>query len=155
MQVRLDAPGQGEVLMLGFKTRLALAASAAWLSVGCSVSPDETHGLTATLTFDPAPRVGTVSCEVTLKDANGAPAACTEVRLEGNMNHAGMVPVFASAQPKGDGLFVSTMEFTMGGDWLIFVRGKTDDGRAFEIVSEVPGVPSRPKEAAPSEAPAK
>ena len=95
------------------------------------------------LAFEPAPHVGQVLCTVTLTDAAGSPAACTAVVLEGNMNHAGMVPVFTAAHATGNGQFAGHLEFTMGGDWLIFTRGRTDDGRAFEVVTELPGVPNR------------
>ncbi|QDV04649.1 hypothetical protein Poly30_01400 [Planctomycetes bacterium Poly30] len=133
---------------------MLLASGAAWLTGACSDSTDRTQGIRAALRFEPAPHVGTVHCTVALTDASGDLAACTDVELEATMNHAGMVPVFASAHPEGDGVFTSTLEFTMGGDWILFVRGKTDDGRAFETVSDVPGVRHLPKTAAPDSVPA-
>ena len=146
MQLCLDAAGCEEVLM-GFATRTFTAAWLSCLALACSVATDDTQGVQVSLEFEPAPHVGVVQCTVTLADPRGAPIQCTEVELEGNMNHAGMVPVFSTASPEGEGTFVAPLEFTMGGDWLIFVRGKTEEGRAFEVVSEVPGV--RPKVIAP------
>ncbi|MEZ6002863.1 MAG: FixH family protein [Planctomycetota bacterium] len=117
-----------------------LTALFALLGAACSGTGGETQGLTARLAFDPQPHVGWVECTVALLNADGTPAQCSEIELEGNMNHAGMVPEFASAEPRGEGVFVAQLEFTMGGDWLIFVRGKSEAGQAFEIVTDVPGV---------------
>ncbi|MCA9002753.1 MAG: FixH family protein, partial [Planctomycetes bacterium] len=104
-----------------------------------------TQGLNANVAFDNPPHVGTVECTVTLTNANGTPARCTDIELEGNMNHAGMVPVFTSAEPRGEGTYVASMDFTMGGDWLIFVRGQSEEGHSFEIVKDVPGVRNKPQ----------
>ena len=112
---------------------------------GAAGTASDASGLSATLTFDPEPHIGTVECTVALTNADGTPAPCTEVELEGNMNQAGMVPVSAAAEARGEGTFVAELEFTMGGDWLIFVRGKSPEGKAFEIVKDVTGVRRKPQ----------
>ncbi len=123
----------------------ALVACLVVACSGASGADGNTQGLSAKLTFDPQPHIGTVECTVALTNADGTPAQCTEVELEGNMNHAGMVPVFAAAEARGEGTFVAELEFTMGGDWLIFVRGKSPEGKAFEIVKDVTGVRRKPQ----------
>jgi hypothetical protein len=75
-----------------------------------------------------------------LHDANGLPISGAQVELEGNMNHAGMVPVFAEASEVAPGRYRAGMEFTMGGDWFILVRADLPDGRSMERKVDVPGV---------------
>ncbi len=130
--------------MLVWMQRVLPAVIACWV-VACAGSGDGAQGLSAKLTFEPQPHIGTVECTVALTNSDGTPAECTQVELEGNMNHAGMVPVFAQGEPRGEGIFVADLEFTMGGDWLIFVRGKSAEGKAFEIVEEVSGVRRKPQ----------
>lgn len=149
----MDATGEERLMGRIHTTGMVLCA---WLAtVACSASSDETQGITASITFDPPAHIGEVQCTVTLSDANGAPVDATKVKLEGNMNHAGMVPVFRDAERQSEGVFVAPMEFTMGGDWLIFTRGTTSDGHAFEVVSEVPGVRAQPASNGTAEEPAK
>jgi len=92
------------------------------------------------LSFDPAPRVGATTCTVALADAAGAPVTGATVEVEGNMNHAGMVPELADAEELGDGRYAADIEFTMGGDWFFVVTVKTQAGERVERVVEVPGV---------------
>jgi hypothetical protein len=91
------------------------------------------------VTPDP-PHIGPATVVVTLNDAQGQPIAGAEMSLEGNMNHAGMVPVLAEASEVSPGRYEATLEFTMGGDWFILVQAALPDGRALEHQVDVPGV---------------
>jgi hypothetical protein len=77
-----------------------------------------------------------------LRDAYDRPIVGARVELEGNMSHAGMVPVFAQATEIEPGLYQADLEFTMGGDWFILVRADLPDGRSMERQMDVPAVDS-------------
>jgi hypothetical protein len=86
------------------------------------------------------PRLGPAVISITLTDAGGQPISGATVELEGNMSHAGMVPVFAQATEIAPGRYQADLEFTMGGDWFILVRAELPDGRSLERTIDVPGV---------------
>lgn len=88
----------------------------------------------------PAKR-GPATVTVHLKDEAGAPREGATLTLEGNMNHAGMRPVFSDLSETEPGAYVSdSFEFTMGGDWILTVRGALADGTSFEQIFDVAGV---------------
>lgn len=89
------------------------------------------------------PKVGDAEAVVTLKDKDGKPIRGATVKLEGNMNHAGMQPVFADAREIDAGQYQATLKFTMGGDWFILITGSLPDGRKLNRKIDVPGVKSR------------
>jgi hypothetical protein len=86
------------------------------------------------------PQVGPATVTVNLHDAQARPIEKARVELEGNMSHAGMVPVFGQATEVAPGRYEATLEFTMGGDWFILVRADLPDGRSLERRIDVPGV---------------
>ncbi len=98
------------------------------ISVDLTVSPDP-------------PKVGPATVVVTLQDDSG-PLGGAAMNLEGTMTHAGMAPVFADAVETSPGQYEATLEFTMGGDWVIIVRATLPDGRSLERQIDVPGVQS-------------
>ena len=97
------------------------------VEVGLAVMPDP-------------PRIGSSVVEVTLHDAAGQPIAGAEMSLEGNMNHAGMVPVLARGAEVSPGRYEAILEFTTGGDWYILVQATLPDGRTLKRQIAVPGV---------------
>lgn len=73
---------------------------------------------------------------VVLTDASGAPVTDATVAVEGNMNHAGMIPVLADpvaddADGSADGRYHLPFTFTMFGDWIITVNVTQADGSSF------------------------
>lgn len=86
------------------------------------------------------PQVGPAVVVVTLTGDDGQPLTGAQVELEGNMTHAGMVPVLATAAEVEPGQYRAELEFTMGGDWFILVRATLADGRSLEEQVDVPGV---------------
>jgi hypothetical protein len=86
------------------------------------------------------PRVGQATITVSLSDAAGNPVAGANVNLEGNMSHPGMNPVFGAAREIGAGRYQASIEFTMGGDWVMLVRVNLPDGQKLEREFEVKGV---------------
>ena len=70
---------------------------------------------------------------VTVADADGAPVTDATVSLEGNMNHAGMVPVLTEAvldeaDGAADGRYQVPFAFTMLGDWIVTAKVELPDG---------------------------
>jgi hypothetical protein len=93
------------------------------------------------LEIEPQPvRVGLSTVRVALFDEAGQAIEGAQVEIEGNMSHAGMVPVFAAAREVAPGRYEARLEFTMGGDWFIIVRADLADGRSLERTFDVPGV---------------
>ena len=73
---------------------------------------------------------------VVLTEADGAPVTDATVAVEGNMNHAGMIPVLADpiaddADGAADGRYHLPFTFTMFGDWIITVAVERADGSSF------------------------
>lgn len=98
----------------------------------------------AAVQFEPAPPVvGENSIKVTLADSAGAPVRLGRIQVEGNMNHAGMRPVFTELIENEPGRYAGTIEFTMGGDWFLLLTAEpSSEGRLNEKV-EVPGVKAK------------
>lgn len=111
---------------------------------GCQ-SPEDTHSdvrLDWEIAPDP-PGVGMATINITLTDSTGQLLTGAEVKLEGNMTHPGMQPVFASAEEVAPGWYSAVIEFTMGGDWFISVKSTLADERVVERQINIPGVQSQ------------
>jgi hypothetical protein len=89
------------------------------------------------------PKVGNVMATLRLIDKNGRPVRATTVKLEGNMNHAGMKPSFAEAKEIEPGRYDAKLDLTMGGDWFVLVDATLADGRKLSRKIDLPGVKSR------------
>ncbi len=113
---------------------------------GCSQrdrGSDRPEGVKVSLTVEPdPPAVGPARATVKLTDAEGKPLRGATLKLEGNMNHAGMKPVFADARETRTGEYEADLELTMGGDWFILITGTLEDGRKLKEKKDLPGVKS-------------
>jgi hypothetical protein len=98
--------------------------------------------LDLTLQPDP-PTVGQATATVQLEGKDGKPVEGATVKLEFNMNLAGMTPVFADAKEMKPGQHEATLELTMGGDWFVLVNATLADGRKLSRKVDVRGVKSR------------
>ena len=108
---------------------------------GCARGGSSLSDVQVELAVEPQPpQVGPAVVLVTLTGSGGQPIAGARVELEGNMTHAGMVPVLAPAVEIEPGRYRAELEFTMGGDWFILVRAGLADGRSLEEQVDVPGV---------------
>jgi hypothetical protein len=113
-------------------------------SAGCPRAARESADTQVTLTTTPSPPVvGVAAVAVQLADSAGKPISGATLRLEGNMNHAGMTPSFADLKDVGAGRYEGSLDFTMGGDWFILVNAKLPDGKSVERRIDVPGVKAR------------
>jgi len=66
--------------------------------------------------------------------------------MEGNMSHAGMVPVFADASEIEPGRYQAIMKLSMAGDWRVIVHvtwsGSHKEDDEFEIKGVEPQIPA-------------
>ena len=124
---------------------IGMCAGAALLFAGgCHSAQSEAPDVKAELALDPDPPVvGDNHLTLKLTDAKGAPLEGAKVKVEGNMNHAGMTPSFADLKETEPGRYAGTLKLTMGGDWFILVSAKTSDGKVVERKIDVPGVKAK------------
>ena len=124
---------------------LALPSLLLGLLAACGGQPSASgaENSTIALSFEPSPpKVG--SSKVALDLTEGGQALVgAKVHIEGNMNHAGMVPVLADATEDSPGHYTAELEFTMGGDWILLVDATTVDGRQLNWRKDVSGVRSK------------
>ena len=94
--------------------------------------------------FSPNPPVlGENQLEITLTDAAGKPVQLGMIKVEGNMNHAGMKPVFAKLLENNPGKYAGTIEFSMGGDWFLLVTSEASPEGQLNKKIDVPGVKAK------------
>lgn len=112
---------------------------------GCRAQSTAAPGLRYAVTIEPSPpKVGDAQVTVAVQDAVGKPVEGAKVRVEGNMNHAGMKPAFADLDQEPEpGKYSGTLHFTMGGDWFLLITTTTPDGVKTEHKVDVPGVRSQ------------
>lgn len=128
-----------------FRKRNSLVALCVWLVIiqgvqGCRHRAGS-DDLILKHEISPQPvRVGQVTITLRLTDAAGTPVSGALLKLEGNMSHAGMAPVFAEAKETEAGHYRSTLELSMAGDWHVLVFVTLPDKRKFERQFEIKGV---------------
>lgn len=127
---------------------LLFCGLAACLAGGCApaATPAESSPNVAVdwRVFPDPPVAGPSRISLVLVDgASGRPVRGAEVRLEGNMTHPGMQPVFAAAREVSPGTYEAPLELTMGGDWLVLVDAKLPEGGVLHRQLDLPGVRSR------------
>lgn len=105
---------------------------------GCRRESAATSNLTFSYEVSPLPaRVGDVTITIRIKDGLNEPVAGARIKLEGNMSHAGMAPVFAEAKEIGPGQYRTRMNLSMAGDWQVLVRLTLPDGREVDQQFEI------------------
>lgn len=108
---------------------------------GCDPLPEASFDFKLEHEVSPQPpRVGPVTITLRLTDLSGAPITGVLMELEGNMSHAGMVPVFAVAKETEAGVYRSTLELSMAGDWFVLVNATWGENRRFGRKFEIKGV---------------
>ena len=87
--------------------------------------------------------VGETTLLVTVKDEDGkAIDNLGALSIRGDMDHAGMLPVFAEAAAAVNGVFTIPFEWTMGGGWIVEASLRLENGQLvrqtfeFEILTE-------------------
>ena len=114
------------------------------LAQACRHEIEPAPDLTVTHEVSPQPpRVGPLTITLKVADSFGKPATGIRIKLEGNMSHPGMTPVFADGKETGTGRYSATMELSMAGDWYFVVHMTLADGRKMEHQFEIKGVGER------------
>jgi len=68
-------------------------------------------------------RLGDSILLVTVTDRDGQPVANPgKLNIRADMNHAGMIPVFAETDQASNGVYSLPFEWTMGGSWIVEAR---------------------------------
>lgn len=104
------------------------------LVTACGAAEENAANADLQISLIPAPGgISGAYLQVQLADATGAPITDAQVQVEGNMNHAGMAPVFVDAvsddaDGSSDGIYQLPFQFTMLGDWIITVEVTLADG---------------------------
>lgn len=142
--LKVEGPRNGMRITPG---RVILGLVACLIYAGCQRADPAPAppGIDLAWTVAPDPPVaGPARVSITLTDSRtGEPVREAEVRLEGNMLHAGMKPVFGTAREVEPGRYEATIELTMGGDWFLLIEADLPDGRALGRQVELPGVRPR------------
>ncbi len=73
--------------------------------------------------------MGPFEWTIQLTDEDGAPVEGATIEVRGDMNHAGMVPVEATATEIGGGVYRADFEWTMAGEWIVTTTAALPDGR--------------------------
>ena len=123
-----------------FRRRKSLVALFVWLAVvqGCQQQSASKPNLTVSYEVSPLPaRVGDVTITIKMTDGSETPIAGARIKLEGNMSHAGMAPVFADAKEIAPGRYQTSMKLTMAGDWQVLVHLTLPDGREVDQQFEI------------------
>ncbi len=90
------------------------------------------QGVTLNLIIDSDDlEVGPTRLKFNLLDDQGQPIDGATLDVEGNMTHAGMVPVFAQSNESENGQYSIPFEWTMSGDWIVTVDVSLPDGKQF------------------------
>lgn len=120
----LSVPRRFMAVLLGVVVVVTTAACRGDFDVG-------DPGLVVSLAVSPTPpMVGEARLIISLADSAGHPISDAIVEVEGNMTHAGMVPVIDTATAEDPGRYgISDFRFTMAGDWVLDVRATLPDGR--------------------------
>lgn len=88
-------------------------------------------------------RVGETTLRLRVSDRDSKTVSDPgRLNIRGDMDHAGMAPVLASAERAGDGVFSLPFEWTMGGRWIVEASLTLPNGEIavetfhFEILSQ-------------------
>jgi hypothetical protein len=100
-------------------------------------------GISVQTELTPVPlKVGPAKVEITLAGGTAQPITHADIKVEADMTHPGMSPVFGQATELAPGRYEAPIIFSMGGDWVIVLHIKTREGKTFNHQVDVPGVQS-------------
>ena len=143
MQLRLGAAGtrRRSGVMCGRIELSGILLVCAALGTACHKDGPPASSVTMACTVAPQPpRVGDAVVTVRLVDRADKPVTGARIKLEADMSHPGMEPLFAQASETAPGRYVAHMQFTMPGDWVILVEGALANGQRIDRQVDVKGV---------------
>ena len=88
-------------------------------------------------------RVGHTGLTLRLSDSGSKPITGARIRLEADMAHPGMAPVFGDTRESAPGTYDGSLDFTMPGDWVVLAHGTLPDGERFEKQIALNGVEAK------------
>ena len=125
---------------------LILSLSSSCLRCGCHKVQEAQPDVLITHAFDPEPPiVGPVKLTLRVTNSRRQPVSGALIKVEGNMSHAGMAPVYGSGRELERGVYQVPLEFTMSGDWVLLADITLADGREVQRQIDVKGVPTAHK----------
>ena len=97
--------------------------------------------LTVAAQITPRPaRVGHAIVTLLVTNRSGKNVSGARIKLEGNMSHSGMAPVFADATEFEPGRYRANIELNMAGDWIVLVHLTLADGTKVDRQFDIKGV---------------
>lgn len=73
------------------------------------------------------PTVGEATLLITLTDPAGQPVDNATINVQGDMNHAGMVPEFGETDSSTDGVYKVPFNWSMAGSWILEITATLPD----------------------------
>jgi YtkA-like len=121
-----------------------MLAGVAWfVALGCRRPASDEDGVSIETSIAPEPvRAGAETVSFRLTNASHQPVTGARVRVEGDMDHPGMAPIFSDAVEVSPGSYRAPLNLTMGGDWVVLFHITLSDGRKVERQMDVKGVES-------------
>jgi hypothetical protein len=111
---------------------IALACAALVVVAGCH-RQEASSRINIEAHFDPdPPRLGRENVTLLLNDRSGHPLRGASVRVEGNMAHPGMAPVFGDAKEIEPGRYEASLDLGMMGTWAVLLHVRLADGEKIE-----------------------
>nr|WP_290666810.1 FixH family protein [Ardenticatena sp.] len=108
------------------------------LTVACA-RRENSASVLANLSIMPG-TVGTNDVRVQLSHVDNTPVVGAQVKVIGNMNHAGMEPSIASLTETAPGVYEGVIELTMPGEWFAIVEVTLESGETVELELPLPEV---------------
>lgn len=111
---------------------------------GCNRRASNSSSLALSWTVSPEPvRVGHTEFTLSVKQRASSPSTGARIRLEADMAHPGMAPVFGDTKEIAPGTYRGELDLTMPGDWVVLAHGNLSNGEKFERQIELNGVGAR------------
>lgn len=139
-----SAETDGRKINLRGRQTAALAFGWALIAVmpaGCHTGTAKSSGLRILTQVEPQPpRAGNEKVSVHITKSRGEQVTGARVKIEADMNHPGMAPVFADAQEQRPGIYVAQIDLNMPGDWVLLEHVRLADGKQIEHQTDLRGV---------------
>ena len=111
---------------------------------GCNRRASTSSNVALSWVVTPEPRrVGRNEITLNLRDAFSKPLTGARIRLEADMAHAGMAPVFDAAKETAPGKYEGALNLNMPGDWVVEVDLTLPDGGKLEREIRLDGVEAK------------
>ncbi len=122
-------------------TLLIFTCLAAADLTACRKSAGPNQDVSVQVKILPQPvRPGGSTVTIQLADRSGTPISHAHIKVEGDMSHPGMAPVFGEASETAPGSYQAHLDFNMPGDWVVLLHIRLNNGKKIEQQVDVRGV---------------